>query len=253
MLRDQIGRTLPAAWKRALYDQYRKLNRFRNRMAMRDSIVSLQGVRLRANPALIGEEVVERILLGDYEGREARMVKMFLDPGDRVMELGAGIGYVGLLCARRLGPNRVHSFEANPMMEPIIRGNYALNEGNLPELTIGLLSEEPGEAEFYVPELFWAASTSPIPGARKVRTPRISLNAQIRTLQSSFLIMDIEGGEIDIVEALEPGGLRKIAMELHPEVTGQDAIDRMFHRLSELGFACRWKSNAGQHAYFEVT
>ncbi|MGB3246683.1 MAG: FkbM family methyltransferase [Sulfitobacter sp.] len=181
------------------------------------------------------------------------MVKMFLEPEDRVMELGAGIGYIGLLCARRLGPDRVHSFEANPMMEPIIRGNYALNEGALPDLTIGLLSEEPGEAEFYVPEMFWAASTTPISGARKISTPRISLNERIRTLQTSFLIMDIEGGEIDIIETLEPGSLRKIAMELHPEVTGQDAIDSMFQRLSEQGFTCRWKSNAGQHAYFEST
>ena len=197
MLRDHIGRTLPGAWKRAIYDQYRNLNRLRNRMSMRDGIVTLQGVRLRADPALIGQEAVERILVGDYEGREARMVKMFLESEDRVMELGAGIGYIGLLCARRLGPGRVHSFEANPMMEPIIRGNYALNEGASPDLTIGLLSEELGEAEFYVPEMFWAASTNPISGARKISTPKISLNERIQTLQTSFLIMDIEGGEID--------------------------------------------------------
>jgi hypothetical protein len=72
MLRDQIGRTLPTAWKNALYEQYRNLHRLRNRMVMRDSIVALQGVRLRADPALIGQEAVERILVGDYEGREAR-------------------------------------------------------------------------------------------------------------------------------------------------------------------------------------
>jgi FkbM family methyltransferase len=252
MLRDQIGRALPETWKRALYNQYRHLNRLRNRFMMRDGVASLQGVRLRADPALIGQEAVERILVGDYEGREARMVKMFLAPEDRVMELGAGIGYIGLLCARRLGQGRVHSFEANPMMEPIIRSNYALNDGALPDLTIGLLSDEPGEAEFYVPEMFWAASTSPIADARKIKTPRISLNERIRTLQTNFLIMDIEGGEIDIIESLEPGSLRKMAMELHPEVTGQDAIDNMFSRLSKLGFNCRWMSNAGQHAYFEL-
>jgi FkbM family methyltransferase len=177
---------------------------------------------------------------------------MFLEPEDRVMELGAGIGYIGLLCARRLAPGQVHSFEANPMMEPIIRGNYALNDGATPDLTIGLLSEEPGEAEFYVPKMFWAASTTPIPGARTIKTPRISLNERVRTLQTSFLIMDIEGGEIDVIETLEPGTLRKIAMELHPEVTGQEAIDGMFNRLSQHGFDCRWRSNAGQHAYFEL-
>lgn len=253
MLRDRIGRSLPPTWKRVIYDQYRSLNKLRNRITMRDNVVSLNGVRLRADPNLIGKEVVERILLGDYEGREARMVKMFLESEDRVMELGAGIGYVGLLCAHRLGPNQVHSFEANPMMERVIRENYALNEGAVPELTIGLLSDEPGEATFYVPELFWAGSTSPIPGAKELRTPRVLLNERIRTLESTFLIMDIEGGEIDVIDALEPGSLRKIAMELHPEVTGQDEINRMIGRLEEMGFVCRWMSNAGQHAYFETT
>ncbi|MEL6914284.1 MAG: FkbM family methyltransferase [Pseudomonadota bacterium] len=252
MLRDQIGRLLPDNLKTAIYDTYRLTNRVRNRLTMRDGVVSLHGVRLRADPDLIGEEVVERILVGDYEGREARMVSMFLEPSDRVIELGAGIGFIGLLCASRLAPGQVQSFEANPMMEEIIRGNYALNDGPLPELTIGLLSEEPGEAVFYIPELFWAASTTPIPDAKTVRTPRISLNEKIRELGSTFLIMDIEGGEIDIIEALEPGSVRKIAMELHPEVTGEDAIAGMTRRLTEMGFTRRWTSNAGQHAYFEA-
>lgn len=251
-LRDQIGRILPCGLKTALYNQYRSINRLRNYVTTRDGIVSLQGIRLRADPALIGEEVVEQILSGYYEGREARMVNMFLAPDDRVIELGAGIGFIGLLCSSRLGAGRVQSFEANPMMEEIIRGNYALNPGPVPELTIGLLSEEPGEAILYVPDLFWAASTNPMLGAREIRTPRLSLNERIHALQSTFLVMDIEGGEIDIIDALEPGPLRKIAMELHPDVTGQNAINGMTRRLADLGFTRRWQSNAGQHVYFEA-
>lgn len=247
---------MPDTLRRAFYDQYRTFSRLRNRFGGRNGIVTLNGVRLRADPARIGHEVVERILCGDYEGREARMLRMFLAPDDRVMELGAGIGFIGLLCARTVGGANVHSFEANPMMEPVIRDNYALNGPDAPALTIGLLA--PGSADsgdkavLYVPDLFWAASTTPIVGARSVATPRLSLEERIAALRPTFLIMDIEGGEIDVVEALEHSSIRKIAMELHPDITGQAAIDAMETHLERLGFQRRWTSNAGQHMYFEA-
>ena len=257
MLRDRIGKALPDPLKRALYDRYRAFVRLRNRRAARDGIATLHGIRLRVDPGVIGEAVVERILLGDYEGREARMLRMFLAPGDRVLELGAGLGFIGLLCARTVGGANVHSFEANPTMEPIIRDNYALNGPDTPNLTIGLLSPEPGaeaggEAVLHVPDLFWASSMTPMAGGKAVRTPRYSLAERIAALQPTFLVMDIEGGEIDVVTALEPGPLRKIAMELHPEITGQAAIDAMTAHLRGLGFERRWISNAGQHVYFEA-
>ncbi len=251
MLRDKIGRTLPGPLRRFLYDVYRNCRKFKNRLAMRDGVVTLNNVRLRADPNLIGQEVVDRILLGDYEGREARMVQMFLKPEDCVLELGAGIGYIGLLCAQRLGRGRVFSFEANPMMEGVIRENYSLNDWPDPDLSIGILCDKQGEATFYVPDVFWAASTTPIPGARQVKTPMVSLNDTIRLLKPTFLIMDIEGGEIDVIDIIEPQSVKKIAMELHPQVTGQGAIDKMITRLSGFGFRMAWMSNAGEHAYFE--
>ena len=141
-------------------------------------------------------------------------------------------------------------------MEPVIRGNYALNEGIPPNLNIGFLSSEPEGSEditFYVPDQFWAASLSPIKDARTVKTPQLSLSKYLATLRPTFLIMDIEGGEIDIVDALDPKGLRKIAMELHPSVTGQAAIDTMVAKLESLGFTRKWMSSSAEHMYFEAS
>ena len=222
MLRDKVGKFVPKPLKRILYRRRRNLTRLINRLRVRDHITTYHDVRLRADPQEIGVDVVENLLSGDYELREARMVDMFLEPHDKVIELGAGIGFIGMLCARVVGGQNVHSFEANPLMEPVIRGNYALNEGIPPNLNIGFLSSEPEGSEditFYVPDQFWAASLSPIKDARTVKTPQLSLSKYLATLRPTFLIMDIEGGEIDIVDALDPKGLRKIAMELHPSVT----------------------------------
>tara|TARA_R110002096_G_scaffold113523_1_gene246627 strand:- start:198 stop:512 length:315 start_codon:yes stop_codon:yes gene_type:complete len=104
-----------------------------------------------------------------------------------------------------------------------------------------------------VPDQFWAASLSPIKDARTVKTPQLSLSKYLATLRPTFLIMDIEGGEIDIVDALDPKGLRKIAMELHPSVTGQAAIDTMVAKLESLGFTRKWMSSSAEHMYFEAS
>ncbi len=190
-----------------MYDQYRALRLLRNNLSTRDGVVTHNGVRLRADDRL-GSDVVLQMMNGDYEGREARMVRMFLEPSDVVLELGAGVGFIGLLCAKMVGPDNVHSFEANPLMEQIIRENYRLNKCS-PRLSIGMLSDRRGEAKLYVPDLFWAASASPMPGAREVPTVCLPFNETIRELQPTFLIMDIEGGEVDIVDMLEPGIIRR--------------------------------------------
>jgi FkbM family methyltransferase len=246
--RDQLTRVLPSGLRKSVYDRLRAYRFLRNKLSVRDGVVTHKGVRLRADDRL-GPDVVLQMMNGDYEGREARMVRMFLDPRDVVLELGAGVGFIGLLCAKIAGADNVHSFEANPLMEQIILENYRLNNCS-PRLSIGMLSDRRGEVKLYVPDLFWAASTSPIPGAREVTTVCLPFNETIGELRPTFLIMDIEGGEVDIVDMLEPGIIRKIAMERHPEITGEGAIIKMDRRLSKLGFARRWVSNGGQHAYF---
>lgn len=252
MLHDTLSRILFPGAKKFLYQQYVRGNFAMSRATSRDGVVTVSGVRLIADEALFGPDVVRLMHRGDYEGREARMVRQFLEPSDRVLELGAGLGFIGLLCAKTIGASEVFSFEANPMMEPHIRRHYELNDLH-PNLTIGLLSESGGatEATLYVPEVFWAASLEEIPDARPVTTPIVPLNETIAKLNPTFLMMDIEGAEIEIVKSLAPGTIRKIAMETHPAMTGQASIDQMISRLDELGFSIAWRSGPEEHLYFE--
>ena len=251
-MRDKITGMLPAGLARRLYALYADTAMFVRKALARDGICSLSGVKVHADKDRLGDQVVRLIYRGDYEGREARMVRSFLEKDDRVLELGAGIGFIGLLCARTVGPENVHSFEANPLMEPVIRAHYDLNDCQ-PNLNIGMLCEGLSETEvtLHVPDLFWAASTTPMDGAREVKTPVLSLNEYIHKINPTFVIMDIEGGEIDFAEQFDPHTIRKIAMETHSGITGKDAMDRMKSRLAEKGFELRWSSRPGEHLYFE--
>lgn len=71
---------------------------------------------------------VQIVARGYWEpGVETCVMKM-LKPGDRVVEVGANIGYYTLLMARRVGPTgRIDAFEANPRLAALLARSIALN------------------------------------------------------------------------------------------------------------------------------
>lgn len=63
------------------------------------------------------EYVQRRIFYGSFEPAEARLLRRFLRPGDRVLDVGANVGYFTLIAARAVGASgavvAVEPVEAN--------------------------------------------------------------------------------------------------------------------------------------------
>jgi FkbM family methyltransferase len=93
-----------------------------------------------------------------YEYWELQILKSSLKPTDTVMEIGTGLGLLSAYCAKRIGSDRVFTYEGNPEQEQHIRRTYALNQV-CPILDICLVGREVGEQKFYVSNDFWDAST----------------------------------------------------------------------------------------------
>ncbi len=136
------------------------------------------------------------------------------------------------------------------MMEPIIRDNCGLNQ-LWPKLTIAMLADEEADSSLYVPQTFLTASTDRRWGAQIVKTRTVPFRDLIDAARPTFLIMDIEGGEVEIVRMLEQGPIHKIAKELHPDAIAQEGVIEIHRKLVSLGFIRRWVSNAGDHVYYE--
>ncbi|WP_341861144.1 hypothetical protein [Gymnodinialimonas sp. 57CJ19] len=86
--------------------------------------VSLDGIRVDARADVVGHDVRREIIRGTYEFAERKLLAQVLRSSDRVVEMGAGIGAIGLLASRLIGAENVTSFEANPALEAVIRSNY---------------------------------------------------------------------------------------------------------------------------------
>ncbi len=198
-------------------------------------IISIKGIKLPIIPDL-PRGLKNTLYKKFYEKYELKMIKGKLEPEDIVMELGTGLGLISSYCARKIGDERVFTYEANPALEEIIYTTYKLNDVH-PCLQIVLLSDRAGEQSFYVNKSFWASSTiRRSPEDKEIKVPVASFNEEIRKINPSFLILDIEGGEYELFKSADFHNVKKIAMELHENLLGEEKTNFIKSRLTSAGF-----------------
>jgi len=193
------------------------------------------GIELPLKHPLITPPIQRDIYFGDYERKELDLIERRLQPGDRVMEVGAGIGFLSAYCARALGDDRVFAYEANPALLALIAEVHARN-GVRPRVTQALLGEGDGERDFFVEADYWASSlVRRSAESRCVRIPQIDFNAELRRVAPSFLIVDVEGGEYELLRRADLSGVTKLCLEVHPDVLGNARVSELFAALVAAG------------------
>lgn len=193
------------------------------------------GIELPLKHPLITPPIQRDIYFGDYERKELDLIERRLQPGDTVMEVGAGIGFLSAYCARALGDDRVFAYEANPALLALIAEVHARN-GVRPRVTQALLGEGDGERDFFVEADYWASSlVRRSAESRCVRIPQIDFNAELRRVAPSFLIVDVEGGEYELLRRADLSGVTKLCLEVHPDVLGNARVSELFAGLVAAG------------------
>jgi FkbM family methyltransferase len=204
-------------------------------------------VTVSTDPAVVPRFVRSALFKETYESHERRLVRALLHPGDRVLEIGAGIGLVSLVCARICGPAQVLSYEANPLLEPIIRRNYALN-GWTPQLRMRAMTRDGRPLTFYRNDNIVSSSTSERSGFAEAMTVESdALEAVIAEHRPDVVIMDIEGAEIELLTHSALAGVSHVVAEIHPHITGEAAVGGMLDALQRLGFALRSQAHKTVH------
>lgn len=195
----------------------------------------LDGVRLITEPGRVSRQVRSGIFKETYEEPERILIRSVLRPGDRVLEVGGGVGFISLLCAEIVGPENVLTYEANPAMLDLMLANYALNDRR-PTLRNRAVTARGGEITFFVSDNIISSSAYQREGSRAVTIPSDAIDVVISEWRPSVLVMDVEGAEVDILPASTLAGIRAIVLELHPHVVSAEALGRMRAHLASLGF-----------------
>lgn len=187
------------------------------------------------------ETRIARINAGNYEGDEIRGALHVITPDDTVLEIGAGIGVVGGVIAKVCTPKRILSFEANPELIPEITGLYAANgltdTISVENAVLFSAQDRPENLPFYLHKSYLGSSLSH-PGKKlrkEVTVPTRSFSEVCAGLEPTVLVMDIEGGELEILRHADMSQFRAVVLEFHPGVYGVPGMRECKNILREAG------------------
>lgn len=233
----------------------RKARRLRTRWRQQrqPDVIRLGGVRIAIDRELYSPKIIQRLYDEGYEREERIALERTLRPTDRVLELGSGIGFLSALIARRIGDERVVTCEANPALIPTIRHIHELN-GVEPTVLNGVMTCDPNldSCRFYSHRDLWSSSLREPQGRYDViDVPTLDWRDELDRVRPTYLLMDIEGGEIELLEALECASIERMLIEFHPKKTGQADVDRVFEHLASIGFAWAQDGGGSNIYYFE--
>jgi len=200
----------------------------------------IEGLRLEVPDAHLNDRIRAKLASGGYEGHEARAALMRLRAGQRVLELGAGIGFIACLCARVAGAENVTTVEANPDLLPVIADNLARNGAGEVTVLHGAVGGMEGGAAplaFDAARSFWAGHIADEASAaeRVVAVPHLGLGELMARVRPGYVIMDIEGAEAHLFDAPWPAHVRHVMMELHPGRYPDTVIQRIVDCMSSSG------------------
>lgn len=202
---------------------------------IRPSVVDIEGMKIKI-PLIASDLIRGAIFNGSYEAPELELVKNKLSQDDIVMEVGTGLGLLSTYCAKQIGGDKVFTFEGNPALEQAIKTNYALNQVE-PKLEISLVGEHSGFSTFYVCKNFWSSSIiDRAGGAKPIIVPVVSFNEKVRKINPTFLLLDIEGGEFDLVKYADFHNIRKLMIELHSWILTSQQVQFVRDTIAKAGF-----------------
>lgn len=197
----------------------------------------LDGIRISCDSSMMDHLVARDIIRGGYEEAERQLARKAIREGDYILEIGAGVGAVGILCCKQAGAGRVTSYEANPYLEPVIRHNFSLN-GLKPNLILKAVSARGGPITFFRSNNIVSSSVfDRALNGEEMTVDSVSINQALVHSRAQVIVMDVEGAEVELLTAADLSSVREIIVEIHPHIVGEEAIEGMARNLCNQGFS----------------
>ena len=202
---------------------------------------SLRGLTLYLPEAALKGNLERALSSGRYENHEADALILHLRAGDRLLDLGAGLGFICALGAGVLGEAAVMGVEAGPETVKLARRNLAAN--GFPGVKVlkgAVVGMGDGEVEFGQRPAFWASGLKGPEGwpdkTQVIRVPARPIGKLLAKFAPTVISCDIEGGELGVLtEPLQ--GVRLVVVETHPQIYGPEGVARIVAAMAGQGFA----------------
>ncbi len=200
------------------------------------------GVNFQFDSRVMDKKRFVAIAAGALESDEVKVAQRFLKKDDIVVEFGSGLGIAAARVNKVVGPQQHYCFEANPLVIGYAQKLFKLNEIQIKieNFALGNGTLLP----FYMVNDYILSSFQKPKGRddwQKVDVPTIKCQAVVTSLKPTVIFCDIEGAELEYLDAQDFKSVRKIVVELHPKVYGIDGVRHFYKRMENHGFKCRMR------------
>ncbi len=207
----------------------------------RPDFIEHLGVKIPVPKETVSDTVLKFLKEGRYESREGKILDLIIEDGDRILELGGGLGFISTIAARNKKTEAVMTYEANPALASVIAKTHELNSVTNVEVRTGVLVREARQEyiPFYVRKDFWGSSLAKKDGetnAKEVLVPVNELSWVLGAFCPTMIVCDIEGGEAALFDGRSLPGVKKVLVELHQSVIGPSGMKSVFDSFSQSGF-----------------
>ncbi|MEM1300729.1 MAG: FkbM family methyltransferase [Pseudomonadota bacterium] len=148
-----------------------------------------------------------------YEPASLALIAEHFPVGGTFVDIGAHVGNHAIYAAKALGAAKVIAFEPSLKAHTILTVNKALNGLTRFEIRKQALSDAPGEAVIETPAPMHEGRNTLTEDGPGQRVPVVTGDAALEGRKVSFLKIDVEGHEMQVL-----GGLTKTVREHRPPI-----------------------------------
>src|SRR5258708_8059733 len=242
--RSSMQSWFPGAWNRLRYAWW-ELRRIARPYA------TIEGIRVPLDRSM-PLDFRNALYHGNYERAEMTALQATLEPEDVVMEIGTGLGFLAAFAATVVGSDHVVTYEANARLTPLIKRPFRL-KGVAARGVNAILADRPGHTDFFVEPLFYNSSTTFSEGAQKIPVRPLPLTDEMSRIKPTFVIMDVEGSESDLLPMMNLSSVNKVLIEFHPHVIGEERVAELVRLFNSHGLTNVPRFSSGVQSFFART
>lgn len=220
-------------------------------------IIQSRGIKFPDRADILTPRLRRALRRRNYERTEAEAVRPQVGPGDVVLELGGGIGFMSSLMSRGCKADHIHVYEPNPVLIDYMTEVHALNGVTNVTVHHGIVGPKKGKATFYQRENMLTSSLeeNPIrvdsPVIAKHEVDVFNINTVWKAVTPNVLVCDIEGAEADLFDKATLSGLRLAVIEVHPQWIGEAGVRAVFEAMMRAGLTFLPKAGEGKVLVFK--
>ena len=240
---------------RTTYEHLKRIATFFARSVLKPKVVQIHNKKIIMDYRGWSPEMIKIFFWDNYELEERTIVPAILRPGDRVLEIGSAVGFIGMLASDIVGTENVFMVEANPELIKAARRNLELNNVSAHLIHGAVVPNASTESiPFHIHENFWSSSLGQKDGTKQtLDVTALPLPDLIERHQPNVLIIDIEGAEYDLLTQLSFPEIDKICVEVHARYIGDEKISALIRHLILDGFDLVQSISTGDNLYFQKT